>query len=109
MENTTPENDTNISQYSTFTLELPFYNKSSRVIPVTLANVEMGNFYGAENEQLNTSLTGIVLPWSNRIIFDYARGVWKSAPNVLLMASAEPSKRPYFHINGTALLPQVDR
>ncbi len=105
------ENQTQLSQYSTLYLVAPFKNESDLPVPINISNSQVWNFQrmGREeqDEEVNSSLTGVFLANSNKILLEYARDVWKSNLNILESIDRNGNAwKPSFHIIATGFVPR---
>jgi hypothetical protein len=99
---------TQLSEYSALVILLPFTNDSNAPVPVSISNSQVWMFQRMgreeEDEQVNASLTGVILPNSNKVVLEYARGGWKTNLN---FSRGEWNKhiKPSFRLNICGLLP----
>ncbi len=101
---------TNLNEYSAFVVLLPFTNDSNVPVPVSISNSQVWGFQrmGREeqDEQVNASLTGVILPNSNKVLFEYARGVWKTNLN-FSRSKWNENLKPSFRLNLSGLVPNT--
>lgn len=104
------ENNTQFSEYSHVFLELPFSNPTDVAIPLTLAASQFwmfrDMFSDERSEQVNGSMTAILLPKSNRVMFEFAKGDWKTTL-CGTWTENRPTIRPSMHIFIGGIVPNA--
>lgn len=106
------ENGTQLSEYSTVYLELPFTNHADVPVPITLAMSQVWNFRKMQDdemdEKVNASLSAAVLPHSNLVYMEYSSEQYKTALDVVKSVTrGGREKKASFNIIGSGMVPAI--
>jgi len=99
------------SEYSHVFLTLPFSNPTEMAIPLVLSASQFWKFRDMHTEEkeesVNGSMTALLLPKSNRVMFEFAKGTWKTTLCGSWTENNPPTFKPSMHIFIGGLVPNA--
>ncbi|MBP0015323.1 MAG: hypothetical protein J7525_19710 [Roseofilum sp. SID3] len=105
------ENNAQFTQYSHVFLKLPFTNPTDMAIPLNLTASQFWMFRemheDERQEQVNGSMTATLLPKSDRVMFEFAKGPYKTTLCGFWSETQSSENRPSMHIFIGGIVPNA--